>query len=150
MASSKTYEWKAGRITWGGEQFNAFVISNLTPEEVEENPFSAIVGSRTLAENLGLTESPAKWAGVRKAERHAARVALPWLRVGKKFRATTNARPSRRRGPTTRSDRVTDERPKAATLIGTPTPIPTIDAGKSPESLLSVSVSTLHQTVCWR
>ena len=42
MTSSKTYEWKVGRIMWGGEQFNAFVISNLTPEEIDENPFSAI------------------------------------------------------------------------------------------------------------
>jgi|GEM_PF-5763196 len=62
MTSKKTYEWKVGRIMWGGEQFNAFVISNLTPEEIEENPFSAIVASRILAENLDLTEPPAKWA----------------------------------------------------------------------------------------
>ena len=55
MASNKTYEWKTGGVTWGDEHFNAFVISNLTPEEIEENPFSAIVGSQILAENLGLT-----------------------------------------------------------------------------------------------
>ena len=66
MASSKTYEWKVGRITWGGEQFNAFVISNLTPEEIDEDPFSAIVGSRILAENLDLTQPPAKWAAFAK------------------------------------------------------------------------------------
>jgi hypothetical protein len=66
MKSSKSYEWKAGRITWGGEQFNAFVISNLTPDEIEENPFSAIVGSRILAENSDLTGPPAKWAAFAK------------------------------------------------------------------------------------
>ena len=66
MTSSKTYEWKVGRIMWGGEQFNAFVISNLTPEEIDENPFSAIVGSRIFAENLDLTEPPAKWAAFAK------------------------------------------------------------------------------------
>jgi len=64
-------------------------------------------GKPNIGRELGSHGAAGKMGGVRKAERDGARVALSWFGVGKKFRATTDARLARVRGSTARRDLTT-------------------------------------------
>ena len=71
--------FEIGPIEWNGK-FNAVVISDLTREDIEETPFSAIFGWQILARNPEISEEPAKWAVFAKP--HPTRPNWQLLAVG--------------------------------------------------------------------
>jgi hypothetical protein len=58
----RTINYRIGKISWKGKELNAFVISGITKEDIDHNPFAAIFGGYILGGSSDLSGPPNKWA----------------------------------------------------------------------------------------